>query len=230
MATCNAANASARPCCTGHTTAERSDGIGADYAFVYALNGSGRALRLLPALLCVGFLRQIRKEAQVMPVSRHDVLPQPPMSDLDRLVRHASLVSEGFLRQIANIGMKPSVFFSMPRNFRVVEALHHAFLQRKMLLQQIEEFDNFGFGAQFIVIGRPLRYSHEAVENASVLEIQRRYSDRIFVLPFQVFHIFACRTAHDTRPLDLYHSSAKEARYDFSFFATDRFGSCAESP
>ena len=81
-----------------------------------------------------------------MPITYHNVFRQPLMSDLDRLTLHASFVLEGCLRQMVHIGMKLSMFFNMPLKIRVEEGLHHAFLQRKMVLKQAEEFDNFSFG------------------------------------------------------------------------------------
>ena len=64
-----------------------------------------------------------------------------------------------------------------------------------MLLKQAKEFDNFSFGTQSIVIGRTMRHSQNAVEDALVLEIYRRYSKRVFVFPFQVFHFSSAETS-----------------------------------
>ena len=81
------------------------------------------------------------------------------MSNLDRLTRHTPLFHEGSLRQMVHIGMKLPMFFNMLLKARVVEFLHHTFFKRKMLPKQAEEFDNFSFGTQSIVIDRTIRYS-----------------------------------------------------------------------
>ena len=120
------------------------------------------------------------------------------MSKLERLTRHALLFHEGCLRQMVRIGMKLPMFFNMLLKVRVVEFLHHTFFKKKMLLKQAEEFDNFRFGTQSIVI-----WSHHAL----LLKCSRR-----------------CACAGDLSPV--FQASTRPSIPDLSFAlcegATDR--------
>jgi hypothetical protein len=87
-----------------------------------------------------------------------------------------------------HIGLEPAVFFSVPLKLGVAQGPHHAFLKRKMFLQQAEEFNHGKFRKQSIVLGRPACYGFDAVEYAFVLEIDRGYSDQVLVLPLKGFH------------------------------------------
>ena len=149
---------------------------------------SENTLFLCNAFLTAALLNRIRKKFKVMLVTYHNVFRQPLMSNLERLTRHTPFFHEGCLRQMVHIGMKLPMFFNMVLKVRIVEFLHHTFFEQKMLLKQAEELDDFGFGVQSVVIGRALRYSRNAVENALVLQIYRRYPKRIFVLPFPACH------------------------------------------
>ncbi len=89
---------------------------------------------------------------------------------------------------MVHIGMKLPVFFNMVLNVRIVEFSHHAFFKHKMLLKQAEKLDNFSFSTQSIVIGRTMRYSRNAGEDALMLQIYRRYAKQIFIVPFPALH------------------------------------------
>jgi hypothetical protein len=108
------------------------------------------------------------------------VFPKPLLRGIDLLARQVSLGFEGVSRQVTHLAMVFPMFFNVPLKLgaSVAELLHYAFLQRKMLLNELGELYRGRIGVPRIVLGQSFfRYADKAVENALMLQIHSGYSE-----------------------------------------------------